>query len=83
MRGNTDKKLAPILCAAAAVLIMGILIALVILPLFGDRLADAAVIAAVSFYCLAAAAVIAGVTAALRQRLREIDGGEEEESKKY
>ena len=83
MRKNTDKKLAPILCAAVAVVVLGIFLVLTILPLLGDSLGELACIAAVVFYGLVTAAVIAGVIAALRQRLKEIDSGEEEESKKY
>ena len=44
---------------------------------------DLAAAAIIGFYALLGLAVVAGVIAALCQRLREIKGGEEEDAKKY
>ena len=50
--------------------------------LMGPR-AAAAVVPFFLLYALAGGAVILGVLCAMAQRLREIDGGEEDEAKKY
>ena len=88
MRKNTKKKLAPVAVAAIAAAVTLPIVAAVwkLLGLF--RLMDLKksgwiVLAFLAVYGLAAAAVFVGVMAAARQRLREIDRGEEEEAKKY
>ena len=90
MRGDSEKrrkKFAPLACAVAALGVLGVLLGLVLLPvlmpLLGIGIMDGAAAVALGLYALALLAVIAGVIAALRQRLREIDGGEEEDAKKY
>ena len=88
-RGSSErrKKAASLACAALVVAVLGVLLGLVLLPvlmpLLGIGIIDGAAAVALGLYALALLAVIAGVIAALRQRLREIDGGEEEDAKKY
>ena len=88
-RGSSErrKKAASLACAALVVAVLGVLLGLVLLPvlmpLLGIGIMDGAAAVALGLYALALLAVIAGVIAALRQRLREIDGGEEEDAKKY
>ena len=86
MQNATDrrqKKRAPILCAAVLVLLLGVFLGVVLLPLLWMGRDTAGVVTILLIYALAVAAVMAGVLAALRQRLREIDKGEEDEAKLY
>ena len=86
MQNATDrrrKKRAPILCAAVLVLLLGVFLGMVLLPLLWMGRDTAGVVTILLVYALAVAAVMAGVLAALRQRLREIDKGEEDEAKQY
>ena len=86
MQNATDrrqKKRAPILCAAVLVLLLGVFLGVVLLPLLWMGRDTAGVVTILLIYALAVAAVMAGVLAALRQRLREIDKGEEDEAKQY
>ena len=83
-QGNTKKKIAPI--------VVTILVILYMRPLLGGILMAAGLIGdaggiALTFpllcWLVVGGAVIVGVLRALFQRLREIDGGEEEDAKKY
>ena len=59
--------------------LLSLLTALEETAVFGIHLATAFLVV----YALVVLAMILGVIAALRQRLRELKGGEEEEAKKY
>ena len=87
MQNGTEKKRKG-LAAAIAALVMVIFFGLILLGLlsaleetavFGVPLATAFLV----IYALVVLAMILGVIAALRQRLRELKGGEEDEAKKY
>lgn len=87
MQNGTEKKRKS-LAAAVAALVMVALFGLILLFLlstleetigFGVHLATAFLVV----YALVVLAMILGVIAALRQRLRELKSGEEEEAKKY
>lgn len=80
MRSNTKKKIAPVLVTAAVVLLLAGVLLWMVFPMI--RLTWGAT-AFLAVYALAVIAIIAGVVAALGQRLREIEGGEEEDAKKY
>ena len=82
-RGNT-KKIAPI--------VVTVLVVLYMLPFLGAILYAAGLIGgsesiALTFpllcWLIVGGAVIVGAVKALRQRLREIDGGEEEDASQY
>lgn len=77
------KKIAPILCAGAVIAFLGVYLATLLYPLLTDAFSDSVVTVVLVFYGLLIVAVIAGVLAALAQRLKEIDGGEEEDAKQY
>ena len=77
------KKTAPVVCAAVAVAFLGVLLGAILWPLLGLGSEDGAAAVILALYALVILAVIIGVVAALRQRLREIDGGEEDEARKY
>ena len=78
-----NKRTAPIVCAVVAIAFLGLLIAVLIYPLLGASYGDAIAVLFLITYVLLIVAVIAGILAALGQRLREINRGEEEDAKKY
>lgn len=86
MRGNSDKKrkrAAPLVCAAVIIVFLGLFLGLLLLPLLDISSGDGAVLAILVLYALVIVAMIIGVVIALAQRLREIDGGEEDDAKQY
>ena len=83
MRKGTEKKRGAIICAAVIVGLLAIVLAMFMLPVLGAMYEDAVVAVILIVYGAVIAAVIAGVLCALRERLREIEGGEEEDAKKY
>lgn len=82
MRKNT-KKLAPIACAAIVVALLVLYIAVILFTLFTESLGDMIGILVVVVATGIILAAIIGVLAALRQRMKEIDKGEEEDAKIY
>lgn len=82
MRKNT-KKLAPILCAAIVIVLLALYIAVILFTLFTESLGDLIGIVVVVVATGIILAAIIGVLAALRQRMKEIDKGEEEDAKIY
>lgn len=82
MRKNT-KKLAPIACAAIVVVLLALYIAVILFTLFTESLGDLIGIVVVVVATGLILAAIIGVLAALRQRMKEIDKGEEEDAKIY
>lgn len=83
MRDTTKKKRAPIICAAVIIAFLGIFLATIVFPLIGETYGEVIAVGFLVVYGLVIVAIIAGVLAALRQRLKEIEGGEEENAKKY
>ena len=86
MRNGTNKKktVAPILCAGAVLLMLMVVLALMAYPFFAARMEEQLVLMLLfGLYGLLIVAMIVGVVMALRQRLQEIRGGEEEDAKKY
>lgn len=83
MQKNTNKKIAPIVCAVAVVLLVLGYIGIFAWALLVEGGGIGFAIVPVVIYTVVMCAVIVGVLAALRQRLKEIEGGEEEDAKKY
>ena len=88
MLENTDrrrKKVAPVVMAVLVVLYMLPLIAVALLGAAGliEIGGGLMPVLFVLLYIAVGGAVIAGVLVAMRQRLREIDGGEEEDASQY
>ena len=84
MSGNKeDKKRGSILSAVVIISILAVFVGFILFPLISEMggMLFAAVI--LLLYAGGIVAVIFGIIAALRQRLEEIEGGEEEEAKKY
>ena len=78
-----NKKKAPIICTAVVIGFLGIFLATILFPLIGEVVGEAVAVVFLLIYGGIIAATIVGVVAALRQRLREIEGGEEEDAKQY
>ena len=86
MRETTEKKRkkrGPVLCAAVVIAIAAFYLAVVVYPLLGECYGEAVALGILVLYGLVILAVIVGVLLALRQRLKEIEGGEEEDAKQY
>ena len=86
MRKTTDqkrRKTAPIICAIVMIALLGIYLAAVIFPLLGASYGEAVAVGILIVFALVIIAVIVGILIALRQRLKEIEGGEEDEAKQY
>ena len=85
VRDNTrgSKRAAPIACALVAVVLLALVRAVLVVPLVGASYGDRVALVFLGVYALVVLAVIGGVLAALFQRLREIQGGEEEDAKQY
>ena len=84
MSGNKeDKKRGSIFSAVVIISILAVFVGFILFPLISEMggILFAAVI--LLLYAGGIVAVIFGIIAALRQRLEEIEGGEEEEAKKY
>lgn len=84
MENRSKKKIAPIVVAVLVVLYVGPLVGMVAMMAGLLGASDAAAVTPfLLLYAFAGGAVIVGVLYAMAQRLREIDGGEEEDAKKY
>ena len=84
MQKNTRKKIAPVVVAVLVVAYIAPLLAMVAYAagLLGAE-GGWGVLPFLLLYAAVGGAVIVGVLAAMAQRLREIDGGEEDEASKY
>ena len=78
-----DKKRASILSAVVIISILAVFVGFILFPLVSEMAGMLFAVAILLLYAGGIVAVIFGVIAALRQRLQEIEGGEEEEAKKY
>ena len=84
MENRKRKKIAPVVVAVLVVAYVGPLVGMVAYAagLLGAE-GGWGVLPFLLLYAAAGGAVIIGVLAAMAQRLREIDGGEEEDARKY
>lgn len=84
MEDRTKKKIAPIVIAVLVVAYVGPLVAMVAYAagLLGAQ-GGWGILPFLLLYAAIGGAVIVGILYAMAQRLREIDGGEEDEAKKY
>ena len=84
MQRNTNKKIAPVIITILVVLYIGPMVAMAAYAAgFAASEGIGAVLPFLLLYALAGGAVIIGIVHAMSQRLREIDGGEEDEASKY
>ncbi len=85
MQGDTKnrKRIAPIICAGVVIALLLSYLTIFLYPVLGAEVGDGLAIAVLIICALSLLAVIGGIILALRQRLKEIEGGEEEDAKKY
>lgn len=87
MRENTEyekkKKRGAWICAGIVVAFVLLYFGMTLLPLINDSFGDGLAIGFLLLYGLIIAVIVAGVLLALHMRLKEIEGGEEEDAKKY
>ncbi len=85
MRNNTNKKkIAAVVVAILVLLYVGPMVGMVLAAIIGlSKTLEWGILPFLLMYAVIGGAVLAGVLIALAQRLREIDGGEEEDAKKY
>ena len=85
MRNNTNKKkIAAVVVAILVLLYVGPMVGMVLAAIIGlSETLEWGILPFLLMYAVIGGAVLAGVLIALAQRLREIDGGEEEDAKKY
>ena len=83
MRNTTDKKRGAIACAAVGIGFFSVILAVILVPLVGEAYGDVMVWIFLLVYGGIILAIILGIAAALRQRLRELESGEEEDARKY
>lgn len=85
MRNNTSKKkIAAVVVAILVLLYVGPMVGMVLAAIIGlSETLERGILPFLLMYAVTGGAVLAGVLIALAQRLREIDGGEEEDAKKY
>lgn len=77
------KKIAPVICAAIVIAILLVYLGIFLFPVLGEELGGGIAIIVLIIFAASLLAVIGGVVLALRQRLKEIEGGEEEDAKQY
>jgi len=84
MQNGTDrKKKGAVICAAVVIALLGIYFAVIFFPLVGEACGELIAMGFLVLYGGVIVGVIVGIVIALRQRLKEIEGGEEEDAKKY
>ena len=83
MRNTTDKKRGAIACAVLGIGFFAVILAVILVPLVGEAYGDLMAWFFLLIYGGIILAIILGIAAALRQRLRELESGEEEDARKY
>ena len=85
MRNDTEnkKKRGPIIAASVVIGFLGIVLAALIFPLITESMGILPAVFILLLYGGVIIAMIVGVIMALRQRLKEIESGEEEDAKQY
>lgn len=81
MRNDTKIKRGAILSALAMILLLGSYLAILLVAVLSEE--EVVGITVLVIYGAVVLAVIIGILAALRQRIRELRSGEEEDAKKY
>ena len=77
------KKLAPIICAVVFIALLGVWLGVIIYPLLTSTFTGGVVTGILIVYGLLIIAMMVGIVIALRQRLKEIEGGEEDAASQY
>lgn len=83
MQDITRKKLAALLCAVVVIAVLAFYLAAFLYSLLEVSYGDTMALGVLLIYGLLVAAMILGILLSLRQRLKELNSGEEEDAKKY
>ena len=85
MRNDPEnkKKRGPIIAASVVIGFLGIVLAALIFPLITESMGILPAVFILLLYGGVIIAMIVGIIMALRQRLKEIESGEEEDAKQY
>ena len=82
-RNKEDKKRGAVISAVIIITMLAVFVGFILFPLISEMGGVFFAVMLLMLYIAGIIAVIFGVIAALKQRLEEIEGGEEEEAKKY
>lgn len=82
-QSKESKKRSSILSAVIIIAILAVFVGFIIFPLISEMAGVFFGVMLLLLYAGGILAVICGVAAALKQRLEELESGEEEEAKKY
>lgn len=82
-QSKENKKRGSILSAVVIIAILAVFVGFILFPLISEAGGMIFAVMILLLYAGGIIAVIFGVIAALKQRLEEIESGEEEEAKKY
>ena len=82
-RNKEDKKRGAVVSAVVIISILAVLVGFILFPLISEMGGGFFAVILLMLYIAGILAVIFGVIAALKERLKEIESGEEEEAKKY
>ena len=86
MRETTEqkkKKKGAWICALIVIVGLLLYLGVALIPIISESLGDGFVLVFIAFYVLLITALIVGILIALKLRLKEIEGGDEEDAKKY
>jgi MFS family permease len=82
-RNKEDKKRGAVISAVIIIVVLAVFVGFILFPLISEMGGVFFAVMLLMLYIGGILAVIFGILAALKQRLEEIEGGEEEEAKKY
>ena len=82
-RNQNDKKRGAVVSAVIIISILAVFVGVILFPLISEMGGVFFAVILLMLYIAGILAVIFGVIAALKERLKEIESGEEEEAKKY
>ena len=77
------KYIGSMVSAAVMIGMMGVILAILLVPLLMENLTETVAVLVLGFYALMIIATIVGILLALRQRIKEIEGGEEDAASQY
>ena len=82
-RNKQDKKRGAVTSAVIIIVVLAVFVGFILFPLISEMGGMFFAVMLLMLYVCGILTVIFGILAALKQRLEEIEGGEEEEAKKY
>ena len=82
-RNKEDKKRGAVISAVVIITMLAVFVGCILFPLISEMGGVYFAVMLLMLYIAGILAVIFGILAALKQRLEEIESGEEEEAKKY